>query len=354
MNYNIILSTQAKFIPLYFIYPVQQQLVSRQSTTWKQQIYILQNKHNISIESNESAINTLKLYSYYTLVNGYQRALEKEPGREIFIDGITIEQLGRIQSIESNISALLLHQIIVIEKHLKTVFQYQIATDLGKNEQQYLWPKNYLSTKQTDRFEVIKKLKKTADTDKRVSHSLKKYRTEGNVPPWILVNDITFGQFREWYSISPIRIKIRLIKEIGLQLSDYPENDSYEKELEFLALSLKFLLDYRNGLAHGDVLNKIIPRVDNHIDHLNKLYKNDIINRQEFINGIGKKDLYGLILLLGAFLPPNETKIFYELFESYIELIENEFFPITDARTRRLLGGLPSNISTRLRKIYRI
>ncbi|MDF7637450.1 Abi family protein [Leuconostocaceae bacterium ESL0958] len=83
---------------------------------WNEQLRILNEKHNILIESKQTAIQVLQDYSYYTLVNGYQNALEKEPGTELFIDGISIETLGLIHLVETRLSSELLHAIITIEK----------------------------------------------------------------------------------------------------------------------------------------------------------------------------------------------------------------------------------------------
>ncbi|GAO99902.1 Abi family protein [Fructobacillus ficulneus] len=340
------------FINYNFTYILNNILFPHPKSTWMEQIEIIQTKHNISIESYDTAIRTLKSYSYYTLVNGYQMVLETYPNSEIFIEGITIEQLGRIQSIESNISALLLHQIIVVEKYFKTLFQYQITLAFGEKHNEYLNPRKYSTTAKEDRLNIIKKLKLTVNSDKRVSSSLKKYRKEGNVPPWILVNDITFGRFREWYAISPFEVKKGLMEELNINMTKSSKENEFYQEIEFFSISMKYLLDFRNGLAHGDIINKIYPRVDNNINHLNKFYGPNVISDSEYNNGLGRKDIYGLLLILGIFLPSQEIVIFRELLESYLQLLEKEFLPLSDSRTRRILGGLPSNIMDKLNLIF--
>ena len=101
---------------------------------WDKQVNLLSDRHNIIVSSQISAQEILKNYSYYTLVNGYQRALESTANSEIFMDGIDIETIGYIQLIESHLSSDLLHHIITIEKKLKqfSSMKYQKNLELSK------------------------------------------------------------------------------------------------------------------------------------------------------------------------------------------------------------------------------
>lgn len=310
--------------------------------TWQEQVELLNSRHNIAVTSDISAQEVIKNYSYYTLVNGYQRALEKESDSEIFIDGINIETLGSIQLIESHISSDLLHHILTIEKKIKTIFQYEISEEFGELQNNYLNYTNYSTRERYDRKSTIKKVENVANNDHKVSKSLKKYRKEGNVPPWILVNDLTFGQLNRWYMVSPNKVRKNVVSEFILT------SDMQEKSMESFELILQLLLDFRNGLAHGDVISKISSRAKIHYWIWKNFYGENVINIIEYEeNNLGKSDLYALFLILGIFLSKVEKAILLSSLKGYLQTLD-DILPINEAPMRRLLGGLPSNFIDRI------
>lgn len=310
--------------------------------TWQEQVELLNSRHNIVVTSDSSAQEVIKNYSYYTLVNGYQRALENESDSEIFIDGIGIETLGNIQLIESHISSELLHHILTIEKKIKTVFQYEISEEFGELQKIYLDYTNYSTKGRHDRRSTINKIKNVANNDQKVSKSLKKYRNEGNVPPWILVNDLTFGQLKHWYMVSPNKVRKNVVSEFILTF------DTQEKSMESFELILQILLDFRNGLAHGDVISKISSRTKIHYWIWQNFYNDNVINITEYEeNNLGKNDLYALFLILGILLSKVEKTILLSSLKGYLQTL-NDILPINEAPMRRLLGGLPSDFIDRI------
>ena len=314
---------------------------------WDKQVNLLSDRHNIIVSSQISAQEILKNYSYYTLVNGYQRALESTANSEIFMDGIDIETIGYIQLIESHLSSDLLHHIITIEKKIKTIFQHEISKKFGTLQDDYLNLSNYITKERYDRKNVISQLKNVANNDRRVSESLKKYRREGNVPPWILVNDLTFGQLERWYTISQEDIKQKVVSEFNLHFDDE------EKDRESFRLIFLFLIAFRNGLAHGDVINKISPRVIIHYWIWKNFYDDNIINLIDYEeNKLGKNDLYALFLIFGIFLSKEEKALLLSSMKSYLQAL-NDILPITEAPMRRLLGGLPSDFISRIDHILK-
>lgn len=319
----------------------------RSFKTWDEQITKLKTDHNITSVTAESATFALKNYSYYTLVNGYQRALEKESNTELFLDGTSIEQLGQIQLIESHIASDLLHAIIVIEKKIKTIFQYEISRNIGTNQSDYLNSQNYVSRGRSDRESVLNNIREVANLKHNVSKSLIKHRENGNVPPWILINDVTLGQFIHWYDISPEIVKKSVVAEFNFNF----END--DRNLEFFKMSLMFLLDFRNGLAHGDVINKIKPFTKIHWWVWKKFYDFTVLTHEEYgQQNLGQNDLYALILILGIFLPTSEGVILRNSLITYLTTLNDNFMPLSEAPMRRLLGGIPSNVLLRLYTIY--
>ncbi|MBJ7631638.1 Abi family protein [Weissella confusa] len=327
-----------------------------------EQLRIIRERHNISTNEENPLVDELTLlnYSYYTLINGYQRALEKSPNSEQFIDGISLNLLSSINFIETEISSSLLHSILIVEKMFKTSLQYEVSYSFGEKQQDYLNPSNYRKKKYgKSRIEVINFLLKLATgyihgetdnprkrvVDEYVSKSTKEYRKTGNVPPWILVNELTFSQVLYWYEILPTESKERVIKSFAL--SRFFANNA--DQLEFFKQSMMLIRDFRNGLAHGDVLNKISPRVDTNLGKLNTVFKGNeaIITNSEYNAGIGKHDLYALIMTLSIMLNYSPARIILVMnLKRFFSELDN-LMRINEAPMRRLLG-IPQNIFDRM------
>lgn len=327
-----------------------------------EQLRIIRERHNISTNEENPLVDELTLlnYSYYTLINGYQRALEKSPNSEQFIDGISLNLLSSINFIETEISSSLLHSILIVEKMFKTSLQYEVSYSFGEKQQDYLNPSNYIKRKYgKSRIEVINFLLKLATgyihgetdnphkkvVDEYVSKSTKEYRKTGNVPPWILVNELTFSQVLYWYEILPTESKERVIKSFAL--SRFFANNA--DQLEFFKQSMMLIRDFRNGLAHGDVLNKISPRVDTNFGKLNTVFKGNeaIITNSEYNEGIGKHDLYALIMTLSIMLNYSPARIILVMnLKRFFSELDN-LMRINEAPMRRLLG-IPQNIIDRM------
>lgn len=321
--------------------------------TFEQLVDRAETNHNITSYDVVTATTLLKEHSYYTLVNGYQRALESETNSELFKSGFSIEKLGILQINESLLSSNLLWLIFSVEKHFKTLLQNQVSEVIGVDQNIYLMPKKYSGNNFSEKNKVINHLKTIATGysrgihDKPVHHenvspSLLKYRKEGNVPPWILVNDLNLGESLRWFKIlSPVQ-KRSIVADFNINLGG--EEDS----IEFFSMSLDLIRQYRNGLAHGDIINKIHSTTDLNIEHLEKLFPNkSIISRPEYVNNkIGRSDLYGLLLSLVALSSELHLLLFKADFLNRISTIQSLLG--TDSASFRRVLNVPDNLVSRL------
>ena len=321
--------------------------------TFNQLVEKARQDHNIQSNDSLTSIAFLKEHSYYTLVNGYQRALESKEKSEFFKDGFTIEQLGFIQINETLLSSNLLWLIISVEKHFKTLLQNQISEKIGIGQNDYLIAKPYSGNDFAEKNQVINKLKTVATGlyrgregqpvyTEHVSNSLLKYRKEGNVPPWILVNDLTLGEAMRWFNILPSEFKKSIVSEFNINISDY------EIAIEFFPMAMDLIRQYRNGLAHGDIINKIRSTTELHIDHLEMLFPNtSIISRPEYTNNnIGRSDLYALLLSLVVLSSKTHIWLFKNDFLNRLEIMENVLK--SDSSSIRRILNVPDNLAFRI------
>ena len=313
--------------------------------SFEELVNIANKQHNINYFTDlTEATNILKDHPYYTLVNGYQRALEEVDQSERFRDGISLELLETIHTYETILSSNTLGILIAFETKLKNIVQDTVAQHFGILEDDYLDTSNYENDRHSNRTKLMSTFHFISKEKDKVNHSTKKYRDNGNVPPWILVNELTFGQVKTWYLVLPLDLKKQVISEFNY--FDMPT----DRFLEFFKISLDILNDFRNGLAHGDVLNKIIINSSVHYFQLKYAFSENVISKQEFnTQGIGKMDFFGSILLLFMLAPTVYRQILYLDLKSTLSLF-NTAIDLSSSQMRRLLG-IPDNIVERLETI---
>lgn len=224
--------------------------------TYSQQIELLKNR-NLTINDAEFAEHFLKVYSYYDLINGNVDSLLISHHPDKFKDNVTFENLVQIKFIEERLKSLFLSQILDIEKSFKTILAYHISENFGVNSGVggYLTKRNYSPSQSKQVKTTMKKLRDirdgTAMTSKHESKSIIYYRENHNhIPPWILVNELTFGELFFWYKCLPQDIKININSELVSQSADGIDTELFIPMLDLLR-------EFRNFFAHNSVLSQM-------------------------------------------------------------------------------------------------
>lgn len=297
--------------------------------------------------SEEYVIAAFKQYGYYNLVNAYQDKLSHTED-EKFDPPLPFGLFVTIKQIDEILSGILLPLVIHLENTFETSLSYHIAEKFGvfhKNhddELGYLNRKRY-PKRNMDPGPTIKKLQEFAtgihvgkfDKDKqqhntepsrfKVSASLNMYRIKHNhVPPWILVNDISFGLAARWYAISPPNIKRLVLNDL------LPETDISEQEaLALLRKALDIAQDYRNTIAHGTSILKTrlsYPSSDSKLPPsiIQAFHNPKILSEHDYTDGYGQSDVYALLLILALFTKGHIS------FQNAIKDIQRLLEPQTD------------------------
>lgn len=280
---------------------------------------IAKNKHNIdTLETSEVSREFLISDSYYSLLNGYQSVLCKEGQSEKFLDGITLEKLDLLYFLETNLSAALFHNILFIEKRFKTALQYVVSKHLGtKDLTEYLFwnEKYYNSRNKKDVTSILKKLLKITrghyfnndfseggkiDAEKEhVSQAILDHRSYGNVPPWVLANELTLGDSIRWYNSLKDFLKQEIIYLAfpNVRFTNATNRFKNPQNLNFITDALSIIQDFRNGTAHGTLLNKInFSRLLRWNDISMLLDLRNVMNQNDYENGLGQNDLLAIYM----------------------------------------------------------
>ena len=263
-------------------------------------------KRNIIINNMDFAKHALNTVSYYKLINGYKESLiVNDLNEETFKDGITIEFLYGLHIFDITLQSILFKYILAIETSLKTKISYLVAEKYGVFERNYLSSQNYISSGNKRRLRTAVLNELNSDKNETMYTPTKYYRDgdvtknipeKNHIPPWILIQNISFTRAIRWYSILKSDDKEKIYRQFPITKTP-KDDDSVEKE--YFLNSLKILRDYRNNVAHG--YRSINVSITNSINiaALNNIIPNSVLSTAD-LDEFGKNDLYSVLISICA------------------------------------------------------
>lgn len=261
--------------------------------TIDEQIDLLNNKRHLSFNNEEAAKNLLQRYGYYEIINGYKTPFLIDPANDDkgFADGASFEHIFDLYKLDRNIRRDLLQSLDYFEQTFKQSLAYTISELISEDQNRYTSPLHYNTGKSrngrhihNDRDNLLLKFNKLGKSNKQ---PFKHYREDhNNVPPWIMIKGLTFGESIYWYRLSKPDIRLDVISKL---MNSNPfllkkANKKLQISQTFGDL-LGLYLNYRNLAAHGG-------RIYNHRSERYRLrwspliYPNIItVSRKEFNKG---------------------------------------------------------------------
>lgn len=262
-----------------------------------EQIKLLESR-GLLFQNKEFAKNSLLNYGYYEIINGYKDCfLTTNNGNEDhFNSGITFEHIFQLFTLDRNLRSHVMSALETFEINLRQALAYTVAENISDQDSEYLCRKNYVTGKK----QYIKSAHKEAypidillNTLKSITHSnsepFKHYREDyHNIPPWIIVKKLNFGNLIWWYRLlkSPLKC-IVTSRMTGIDATIIKQLQLFESGYSSL---LSLYLDYRNTAAHGG-------RIYNHFSKQHELPYNSVIHpllkisQADYRNGKGRSRL---------------------------------------------------------------
>lgn len=262
--------------------------------TYDQQIEKLREKHMV-IEDDVLAKDILHRYGYFAVVSGYKDLL-KNPTTQNYKDGTTISDLMAIYQFDDQLRELTLRYLMQVERHMRSALSYAFCSAFGEEQTAYLMPQNYdISSPRKERDVnklIYKFLKPPVEKESQYTYIEHQKKQHQNVPLWVLVNALTFGNISNMYALSKPQVQSVISKE-------FPGINEYQ-----LKQILQVLTDFRNVCAHNERLFTYrCPKYD--IPNLPIHRKLQIPkNGQEYI--YGKRDYFAILIALRYLIPNKE------------------------------------------------
>lgn len=300
----------------------------KQFFTYEQQLNKLKNEKQLTISNPAYAEEVLEKLGHYSLIGGYKNLFKHPPSGKYIYD-VTFEEIVSLYYFDEELRTLFLKYILHVERHMKSMMSYYFCEKYGDNQNAYLSKNNYnLSKRNTFEIErLVKSLNKTISLPSNYAYITHHAKVYGNVPLWVAMNALTFGQVSKMYQYAPTDIRTKIAKRFG---------GISEKQLHQL---ITIVARCRNVCAHGERLYsfKIRETILNIPLHkkLNIPLKNG-----HYTNG--KNDLFAVMLALRYLIDDEDFKKFKH---NLLHIINNVLKKCPHLSKEQLLNamGFPKN-----------
>lgn len=251
--------------------------------TYTQQINTLIQYKNLIINDQQKASSALENIGYFALIGGYKTPFINPMTRK-YENNATFEDILALYEFDKNLRHLTFKYICTFESHMRQLVSYAFCQIHGENQANYLSTSSYNVTNKNQHQvqRLIKTLDYQANQNCDRAYLVHQRKTYKNVPLWVLMNTLTFGQLSHFYAYLPYNIQTDISKS-------FPTVNEHElgKYLETLTL-------FRNVCAHNERL--YCYRLGN-LDFPNKSIHAKLGIPQKGSQYLqGKKDLFGLVI----------------------------------------------------------
>ncbi len=220
-------------------------------------------KRGLVIENKSHAKKVLLKENYYCVINGYKSPfLQKDSYMEpVFPEkyqqGTRFSEIYNLYCMDKDLRGLLLKHILKFETKVKSLVAYYFS-EAHPEKYGYLHFINY-SQEEKDLSDVLKNIQKLSNKiethkNKKYDNSIKHYiDNHKNVPLWVLVNFLTFGELQYLFLSLEDNIKEKVCKTIS---EDFKNEHIANERIgtEELKMILKTGNLFRNVCAHDEVL----------------------------------------------------------------------------------------------------
>lgn len=252
--------------------------------TYEQQIEKLINEKKLIINDVPSAIKLLKEHSYYALISGYKQPFKGADG--LYKKNTKIEDILALYNFDDMLRSIILRNILMVEKHIKSLIAYSFCEVNGDSQNHYLdaTKYNYITSNQADINELVSRLSRIVNDPYEYKYILYQKRTYGNIPLWVMMKALTIGTVSKMYSFLPQCIQCKVSMEFA------HVNESELKNM------LDLLSRVRNVCAHNERLFNYRYNKGAINDTYTHAYLNIKTKKGQYV--YGKSDLFAVLITL--------------------------------------------------------
>jgi len=209
--------------------------------TIEQQIDNLRNNKNLIITNYDNAYNTLESIRYFSLIDGYKDFFY-DPMSRTYVQGTTFDDIVALYEFDEDLRFLLFKYIEHVEQKMRALVSYHFCNHYSVMQADYLNAANYNNTNANHNgiIRLISILNHIVNIGTDYIYVNYQRSTYGNVPLWVTVSVLTFGQISKMYEYMNQSVK-----------ADISKSFDGVNERELLQY-LKVLTGFRNKCAHSE------------------------------------------------------------------------------------------------------
>lgn len=296
--------------------------------TYEKQIDKLVNEKHLLIRDYDYAKSVLTDIGYFSLIGGYKTPFI-DPMTRIYQNNTTFEDVLALYQFDLSLRELVFKYLCQIECRIRQLVSYTFCSKHGEAQAAYLNPANFNNNRKNaaDITKLIQLLSYHANKNTEHKYLVHQRAVYHNVPLWVLVNALTYGQISKFYALLPFQLQSDISKEFsGVK----------EKELERY---LKILTLFRNVCAHNERLYSFRIQVDFPDTALHRKLKIPKKGNQYLY---GKRDLFGLVIAFRYLLSKQDFQAFKRSLMRIISHYTKSSSQISEDTLLSMMG-FPSN-----------
>lgn len=233
--------------------------------TVDEQVQILESRNLIV---GDDSLHYLRREGYYDIINGYKDLFldnkPQSPGQtDHFADTVTFEDIYTLFLFDRNLRFLMFEGLAQAEAVFKTACSYCFMGEHTTETNPYLNVDNYDQSKTVSAQNLIDAVFEKIRNNNDGNHPKKEkdyirhcmISHGGEVPLWVLANDLSFGQMKWFFQVLDKHMQIKISEEIT-EIYRHTRQGQHEYKIKTGRLQriLNRLVFFRNICAHDERL----------------------------------------------------------------------------------------------------
>lgn len=261
--------------------------------TLDEQIELLRER-GLTITDTSKTKRYILTNNYYNIINGYSKYFCSSPNK--YLPSATFDEICNLYYFDKEMKNTLFQAILEAEGHIKSIMAYRFSEAYQNKKYAYLDINSYDSKKILDVSFITSKLFKIINNKKTKKNTSihHYYNNHGDVPIWVIVDYLEFGDIVSLIENLPVNIQNKISRDL---LSFINENLNQECTFtpEQMVSFLKNIREIRNVCAHNNRLLEFTCKSDaKFFDKLHSQY-NLAPNSQ-------RRNVYSTFCLLSCFI----------------------------------------------------
>ena len=270
----------------------------------------------VSVNNKEDALNKIKTYSYYSIINTYKDVFKNSNNE--YKKNVSFDEIYALFEFDKNLRSIFLKYSLEIEIILKSLLAETISSRYGIKD--YLNKENFDDTVNettiTESINVIEEeISKQKGKHEAVTHYIGEY---GFVPPFVLTKILTLGELSRLYAMLKQSDRQSISK--NFKLSD--------KVLKQIIVNMTMI---RNICAHNDRLFSFHSKFRISFKYIKKNYNEKSVN------------IYMIMKCMEILLPKDKKKEFVKLINNEIKQLNNKLKSIKIDNILNIMGFYKNN-----------